>query len=67
MKITRKSILTGIVRTIELPISEKDLKRYENGDGLIQNIFPNLSKEEREFIMTGVTSDEWDEVFQDEE
>lgn len=30
---------------------------------LIQNAFPMLSADEREFIMTGCTPEEWDEMF----
>ena len=33
------------------------------GNGLIQNIFPDLTPDEREFIKTGVTPDEWDNMF----
>lgn len=34
--------------------------------GLIQDIFPELSSGEREFILTGMTSEDWDETFADE-
>jgi hypothetical protein len=29
----------------------------------VQNAMPNLSADEREFIMTGITPTEWDEMF----
>ena len=29
----------------------------------IQNIFPNLKASDREFILTGITSSEWDKTF----
>jgi|8_EtaG_2_1085327.scaffolds.fasta_scaffold15218_3 hypothetical protein len=32
-------------------------------EGLIQDLFPGLSASEREFIQTGITDSEWDEVF----
>jgi hypothetical protein len=31
--------------------------------GLIQDIFPNLPHGEREFIKTGITPQEWEELF----
>jgi hypothetical protein len=30
---------------------------------LVQNAMPHLSADEREFIMTGITPTEWDEMF----
>jgi hypothetical protein len=30
---------------------------------LIQNAFPNMSAEDREFLMTGITPDAWKEMF----
>jgi hypothetical protein len=29
----------------------------------VQNAMPHLSADEREFIMTGITPTEWDEMF----
>ena len=64
MKITRKSMFTGVERTIDLPITEEQLTLWEEGM-LIQKAMPNLSPDQREFIMTGVTSEEWNEAFKD--
>lgn len=33
----------------------------------IQNAFPMLSADEREFLLTGITSEEWNELFPDED
>jgi hypothetical protein len=63
MKITRRSQYTGIVRTMELNITEQQLWNYEMGIGLIQDVFPNLTNSEREFLMTGITDDEWNQLF----
>jgi len=64
LKITRKSMFTGVTRTIDLPITEEQLTLWEEGM-LIQKAMPNLSPDQREFIMTGVTSEEWNEAFKD--
>lgn len=66
MQITRKSNLTGIERTQEIPVTPDQLRSWKEG-ALIQRAMPNLTPSQREFIMTGITDEEWDEAFQDEE
>jgi len=66
MKITRTSMFTGVERTLDLPITEDQLSDWTAGT-LIQEAMPQLSADEREFVMTGVTSDEWDDEFGGEE
>lgn len=66
MLITNISQLSGKEHTMELDITEDQLERFynrrENGE-YVQTIFPNLSKEEREFILTGITPTEWTAMF----
>jgi hypothetical protein len=62
MKITRTSYYSGITRTLDIPCTEAEMAEYEAG-ALIQNAFPNLKDEEREFIKTGITGEEWTEMF----
>ena len=66
MNITKQSQLTGKTRTMNLPITQEQLDRWKGGE-LIQNVFPNLSKSEREFMITGITQDEWDILFPNED
>lgn len=66
MKITRTSMFTGVERTLDLPITEAQLSDWTKGT-LIQNAMPELTADEREFVMTGVTTDEWDDEFGGEE
>lgn len=67
MKITRESIVSGKVRTWDMNISPEQYDLFENQGVFIQNAFPNLSENEREFILTGVTPDEWDTVMAEPE
>lgn len=60
MIVTRTSQFTGKVHSIDLPITERQLSIYEDGGRLIQEIFPNLTPGQREFIKTGITEEEWD-------
>ena len=62
MIITKTSSLSGIVRTMDLPITEEQLKNFEDGM-TIQDAMPNLTHNEREFILTGVVEEEWEELF----
>jgi hypothetical protein len=67
MKVSRKSIHSGKVTERELDVTQDQLDRYERGEGLIQEIFPHLSASDREFLMTGLTDEEWDEVMGEED
>lgn len=62
MLITRKSPFTGRTHSMNLNVTEAQLTQWENGE-LIQNVFPHLSADEREFIMTGITPQEWEDTF----
>ena len=66
MKITRKSILDGKERTLDLNITEDQYRMWEEGM-VIQQAMPNLTPAEREFVLTGISEDEWDELFKDDE
>ena len=67
MKVTRTSAFTGVTRTLDLNISEQKLQDWEEGELLAQDAFPNLDDDEREFIMTGITPEEWKAAFGEEE
>lgn len=63
MLITRTSTITGQEHTLDLDINPDQLVRINTGIELIQNIVPHLSPSDREFIMTGITDEEWDNMF----
>ena len=62
MKITRTSPLTGETATKEIDVTAAQISAWENGE-LAQSAFPDASPSEREFIMTGFTNYEWNEMF----
>ncbi len=64
--IRRKSVLTGLTHEMYLPINQQELDRWHAGE-LIQDVFPNLSDDQREFLKTGITAEEWEEAFGEEE
>ena len=61
MIIANRSKLTGIVSSMDIAVSEEQLQAWEAGE-LIQNVMPDLTHDEREFIMTGITAAEWEEM-----
>ena len=68
IQVTRQSIITRKINTMELPITQEHLDIYETvGDILIQDAFPNLNVEQREFLLSGITPQEWNDTFGEEE
>ena len=66
MLITRKSLISGIEHTMDLPITYQELDRWYDGE-LIQEVFYYLNPAEREFIKTGITEEEWETLFSEKE
>ena len=64
MLIERESKLTGKIHTMEIPITPQEFSLLgERNRPNIQDLFPNLSADEREFLLTGITPEEWESVF----
>jgi len=61
MIIERKSVISGIVRQRDLDVIFEQIDRWKAGE-LIQNVMPHLSVSDREFIVTGTTDDEWEQL-----
>jgi len=66
MQFIRKSMLSGVVRTRDIDVTEEEYDRWRSGV-LIQRAMPHLSDVDREFIMTGITEEEWNAEFAEEE
>ena len=62
MLITRTSPFTGTTISMNIDVTQAQLDAWESGT-LIQDAMPNLSADEREFIKTGITAEEWEELF----
>lgn len=63
MLVTKISMFSGSENTMDLPITEEQLTRWKSEKLLVQDVFPNLTPDQREFLMTGVTPQEWDQMF----
>jgi len=62
MEITKKSKLSGKEHTMDLDITQDQIAQWLNGE-LIQVAMPNLTNDQREFLISGSTPEEWDEIF----
>lgn len=66
LTVSRKSLFSGRTNTMTLPIDHARFMAWRRGEYLIQDAFPDLSAEEREFLMSGATPEEWDAEFKEE-
>lgn len=64
MLIMKQSPFTGKSHTMEIPVTQAQIDNWKGG-ALIQRAMPNLTADEREFLMTGITPSEWRETFGD--
>lgn len=62
--VMRRSELTGKLHTMNLPVTAQEAQDWQQDPNAphVQDAFPNLTADEREFILTGITPDEWDEL-----
>lgn len=71
-RITKTSPFTDLTHTMEFSLYEQDefdtrLLAWRSGKCLIQDAFPELSDSAREFIKSGITSEEWDKYMGEDE
>jgi len=64
-KITRVSPLNGKQNTLTLTATPAQWAEFDAGRPrrCIQDVFPNMTPAEREFLLTGYTQADWDEMF----
>ena len=62
MKIMRVSPVTGVTNYMEINVTEEQLDEWRGG-ALIQNVLPHLTLDEREFLISGATPDDWENLF----
>ena len=64
MLIEKESPLSGNKNVMDIDVTEEQIASWQGGE-LIQNAMSNLSADEREFIKTGITPEEWENTFGD--
>ena len=63
MLIIRTSPFSGNTNSMEIEVTLEQLRSWQVDGVLIQNAMPHLTPDEREFIKTGITPEEWDSAF----
>lgn len=67
MKITRSNLINNTKNTMDIPALTPELlaegERAIRNGALIQNAYPYLNANEREFLLTGITPQLWEEIF----
>jgi len=64
MLISKVSDMSNKMHTMDIDVTDEQLQDWRDGTP-IQDAMPNLTPDEREFIKTGITPKEWDEMFGD--
>lgn len=62
MLITKTSQLTGKGHTMNLDVTHQQINLWLQG-AHIQDVMPQLSPGEREFLISGIIPEEWESVF----
>ena len=65
--VTVKSQLTGEIHQWELNADPAEIREWMTGPETIQDRLPYLSNHDREFLLTGSTPSEWNDLFGGEE
>ncbi len=66
MIVVRRSPVTGKMNQLDIDITFEQYESWANG-ALIQDAMPNITPDEREFIITGCTPDDFDFLFLEED
>ena len=68
MKIERTNPMTGKSHEMDLPITQEQLDAQQNGaQYLIRAVMPDLTPDQREFLITGHLPDDWDQISSEEQ
>ena len=64
IEVKRRSSISGKMNTRMLPITQEQVDEWVEEGTMIQNAFPWLNDNEREFLLSGATEEEWDTLFE---
>lgn len=63
----KKSMVSGRVNSMLLPTTQGKIEYWIESGKLIQDVMPDLSADHREFLMSGITPREWNDMCGDED
>lgn len=62
MQISKMNMMTGQINTMEVNCTEQEFFRWQAGE-FVQDAMPNATPTQREFLITGMTEAEQEELF----
>ena len=62
LEIIRKSPVSGLTNVLRVVVTPAQLAAYKGG-ALIQEAFPHLDADQREFIISGCTAEDWAKMY----
>lgn len=63
MLIEKRSQVSGKINTMDIPATEAEITMWYSSGKAIQEALPHLNADQREFLMTGITLEEWSKMF----
>ena len=66
VKVHKVSILSGKEGSMVLPTRQGNLEHWIDTCMLVQDAFPHFTSEQREFLISGSTPEEWNKLFSEE-
>lgn len=61
MLLTRIDPFSNKCNTVDLPVTQEEIQLWKDGM-LAQNAFPKCDADQREFIITGIMPESWEEA-----
>jgi len=63
MLVTKKHLLTGAMNTMDLPVTQEQMDLYNSPKRPnVQDIFPDLDVDQREFLISGMLPGDYDNM-----
>jgi hypothetical protein len=59
----KQSIATVHIYTMVIPTTQGKIEYWMQSGEMIQNVMPDLTKDQHEFLISGITPEEWDDIF----
>jgi len=63
VEIKRVSVISGIEHSRNIPVNPEDYISWKTNGFSIDEAMPYLNNEDREFILSGITKEEWASAF----
>jgi hypothetical protein len=65
--IFKRSMISGKMHVGKFKLTKEQFDSWQVNGRLIQDAMPHLTKDEREFFLSGSTPAEWDEAFKEDD